>query len=93
VGNLRNAQATDTYTCKGDPNGESYEPRFTQHGFRFAEVTTSSSTELSFDIKALEMHSDVTQHSFQTHSNDLLNKIQNAVLWGQKSNLMSVRSV
>ena len=39
------------------------------------------------------MHSDVTQHSFQTHSNDLLNKIQNAVLWGQKSNLMSVRGV
>jgi len=88
VGNLRAAEATDTYTCKGDPDGEMYEPRFTQHGFRFAEVTTS--TDLVYEIVALEMHTDVQEHSFQTHSNDLLNKIQNAVLWGQKSNLMSV---
>lgn len=85
-GNLRGAEATDTYTCKGDPNGEMYEPRFTQHGFRFAEVTADA----SYEIQALEMHTDVTQHSTQTHANDLLNKIQNAVIWGQKSNLMSV---
>jgi alpha-L-rhamnosidase len=30
--NLRSAKATDTYTLKGNPNGETYEPRFTYHG-------------------------------------------------------------
>ena len=38
VGNLRGARATDVYTCRGDAAGESYEPTFTQHGFRYAEV-------------------------------------------------------
>ena len=34
VGNLRGAKATDTYICKGDPEGEDWQPVFTQHGFR-----------------------------------------------------------
>ena len=32
VGNLRAARATDVYTCRGDIQGESYTPTFTQHG-------------------------------------------------------------
>ena len=39
VGNLRKAQATDIYTCRGDDEGEDYVPTFTQHGFRYAEVS------------------------------------------------------
>ena len=37
VENLRFAKATDVYICKGGK--EYYEPRFTYHGFRYAEVT------------------------------------------------------
>ena len=29
----------DIYIAKGDPNGESYTPRFTYHGFQYIEVT------------------------------------------------------
>ena len=29
----------DIYIAKGDPNGETYTPRFTYHGFRYIEVT------------------------------------------------------
>ena len=36
--NLRSAQQTDTYTLKGT-GSETYEPRFTYHGFRYVEVT------------------------------------------------------
>ena len=39
VGNLRGAKATDQYTCKGDDAGEVWAPIFTQHGFRYVEVT------------------------------------------------------
>ncbi len=37
--NLRKAAATDLYTCSGNPDGETFEPRFTFHGFQFAEVS------------------------------------------------------
>ena len=36
--NLRKAQATDTYIFKGGGE-EVWEPHFTFHGFRYAEVT------------------------------------------------------
>src|SRR5258707_13237024 len=37
--NLRKARATDFYILRGDPNGETYTPRFTFHGFQYVEVT------------------------------------------------------
>ena len=90
VGNLRSAKATDVYTCRGDPAGESYIPTFTQHGFRYAEVT-GLGYPLAYDaIESVELHSDVVQHSSIAFSQPLLNRIQHAVVWGQKSNLMSV---
>ena len=33
------AQQTDTYTLRGHRRAETYEPRFTYHGFRYVEVT------------------------------------------------------
>ncbi|MEV0844785.1 family 78 glycoside hydrolase catalytic domain [Streptomyces sp. NPDC049954] len=35
---LRGARATDTYVLRGDPEGETWEPRFTTHGFRYCEL-------------------------------------------------------
>ena len=35
---LRSARATDTYICKGGGESKRGEPRFTFHGFRYAEV-------------------------------------------------------
>ena len=37
--NLRKARATDFYTLRGDANGETWQPRFTYHGFQFVELT------------------------------------------------------
>ncbi len=37
--NLRKARATDFYTLRGAANGETWQPRFTYHGFQFVEVT------------------------------------------------------
>ena len=38
VDNLRTARATDVYTLKGEGT-ETWEPRFTYHGFRYVELT------------------------------------------------------
>ena len=37
--NLRKARATDFYILRGDPNGETFVPRFTFHGFQYVELT------------------------------------------------------
>jgi alpha-L-rhamnosidase len=41
VANLRSAKATDVYILRGDPDGEVFEPTFTQHGFRCVAVSPS----------------------------------------------------
>ena len=89
-GNLRKAQATDTYVAKGDAGGEVYEPRFTQHGFRYCEVTGLATPLLASDIIMYEVHSDLAQTGHAEFSNALYNQIQHNCVWGQKSNLMSV---
>ena len=89
VGNLRGAKATDVFTCSGI-SPETYTPTFTQHGFRYAEVSGLGYPLAFEDISAVELHTDVTEHSSITFSDSLLNLMQHAVVWGQKSNLMSV---
>jgi len=91
VGNLRGAKATDIYTCKGEAE-ETYEPRFTQHGFKYAEISGLTYAPREQDVTAFEMHSDVEEAgSFSSSANtDLLDLIHHCVVWGQKSNLMSV---
>lgn len=42
--NLRKARAKDTYILKGNPEGETWSPRFTYHGFQYVEVSGFRST-------------------------------------------------
>jgi len=37
--NLRNASQTDRFVLQGGPTAETFEPSFTYHGFRYAELT------------------------------------------------------
>jgi len=90
VGNLRGAKATDIYTCRGDGSGETYAPTFTQHGFRYAEVSGLLAPLTETQVEAVEMHTDIQQHSSVVFASPMLNAIQHATLWGQKSNVMSV---
>ena len=64
-GNLRSAKATDVYTCRGDPGGETWHPRLTYHGFRFVEIQVSSpSIAIAKDnLRMLHFHSAVQQKS------------------------------
>jgi len=88
--NLRSAKATDYYTLKGDPSGEVYEPRFTYHGFRFAEVTGYPGTPTLDSIVGVHIYSDVETIGSIQFSDATLNQIQHNILFGQQSNLMSV---
>lgn len=92
VGNLRTAAATDVYTCRGSPGGEDYTPTFTQHGFRFVEVSGLHQPLAEDQISAIEMHADLPSRSQLTFGGAhqwTLNGIVHMVQWSQKSNVMS----
>ena len=87
--NLRTAQVTDRYTLKGG-GLETWEPRFTYHGFRYVEVTGFPGT---LSLTALEGHvvnDDLASTGEFASSNDLLNKIYQCVVWGVRGNYRSM---
>jgi alpha-L-rhamnosidase len=85
--NLRTAQQRDLYIARG--GGEEYAPRFTYHGFRYAEVSGLPNLKAE-DIKAVVIRNDVTIRSRFNCSHELLNQIQKNCLWTESNNLHSV---
>lgn len=87
---LRICKAMDEYTLKGAAEGELYEPRFTFHGFRYAQIDDWPG-ELDLDsIEAVVCHTDMkSAGSFQC-SDPLLNQLFKNVCWGMRGNFLSV---
>lgn len=81
------AAATDVYVIKGEGT-ESYEPRFTFHGFRYVEVTGYPGELGSDNLLGCVVHTDCEASGSFTCDNDLLNRIHRATHWSQRSNLM-----
>ena len=77
VENLRFAKATDIYTCKG--GGEYYEPRFTYHGFRYAEITGLSGELKEEQIIGRVVHTDNQEISEFSCSDEAFNNIFKAI--------------
>ncbi|HVJ17778.1 MAG TPA: family 78 glycoside hydrolase catalytic domain [Polyangiaceae bacterium] len=91
--NLRAARATEYYTLRGGGE-ESYEPRFTTHGFRYIEL--SGDVDALSEVPALDTLTGVVAHSelpptgtFET-SSAMVNKLQSNIVWGQRGNFVSV---
>lgn len=87
--NLRSAKATDTYILKGQ-GAEVWEPRFTYHGFRYAEITGLSGKPDRSTLTARMICSTAPKIGEFECSVDVLNKVQHAILWGQRGNMYSV---
>lgn len=87
--NLRSAEATLYYTLRGDAEGESFQPTTTYFGFRYVEVTTSADVELT-NVIGETVTSAVEEKSSFTTSHEDVNKLYSNVMWGQRSNFVSV---
>ena len=90
--NLRTARATDHYTLRGGGEAEEWEPRFTFHGFRYAELTWQRASE-PLHIESVEgvvLHSDMLRTGYFECSHPALNQLASNILWGQKSNFLEV---
>ncbi|MEU9187263.1 alpha-L-rhamnosidase [Streptomyces sp. NPDC048484] len=87
--NLRTAAATDTYTLKGRGE-ETYEPRFTFHGFRYVEVTGFPGTPSARALTGRVMHTSAPfTFDFETDV-PMLNTLHDNITWGQRGNFLSI---
>jgi hypothetical protein len=83
------------YTLAGDPNGESWQPRFFYHGCRYLQVEcsapeTGGELPLVESIEAPVFHASVEPAGQFSCSNELFNHIRQLVRWAQRSNVVSV---
>ena len=68
--------------------GGDYEPRFTFHGFRYAEITGVDLDEV--DVEAVVVHTDLERIGTFECSDPLLNRLHENVVWGWRGNSVSV---
>jgi alpha-L-rhamnosidase len=87
--NLRKALATDTFIFKGDGE-ETWEPHFTFHGFRYAEVTGLPGKVRPGNLTGIVIGSDNPEAGTWECSNPLLNKLHSNIVWGQHGNFISI---
>jgi len=78
---------TDTYTLKGD-GVETWEPRFTYHGFQYAQIEGFPGKPTVESLRACVVHTGFDQMGTFECSNDLLNHIQRNALWSYISNFV-----
>ncbi|MGX9346580.1 glycoside hydrolase family 78 protein [Microbacterium sp. KNMS] len=85
----RTAEATDRYILRGGGT-EVWEPRFTFHGFRYAEVDGWPG-ELSADaIRAVVVHSAMKRTGWFETSNPLITQLHSNVVWSMRDNFVGV---
>jgi len=87
--NLRSAKQTIRYTTKGQ-GIESFEPHFTFQGFRYVAVSGWPGEPSLDDFTGEVVHSAIQPSSTFETSNELLNKLQHNIIWGQKGNFLDV---
>ncbi|WP_335988882.1 family 78 glycoside hydrolase catalytic domain [Glycomyces sp. MUSA5-2] len=86
---LRHAKATDTYTLAGNGT-ETWEPEFTFHGFRYAEIQGWPGEFEPADVTAVVVHSDLKRTGHFSSSHELLDRLHENVVWGMRGNFVSI---
>ncbi len=88
--NLRKARATDTYILKGDPNGETYMPRFTYHGFQYVEVSGFTEKPSLDAITGIVLTSSTPEVGSFVTDNPMINQLYHNITWTQRSNYFDI---
>jgi alpha-L-rhamnosidase len=86
---LRTAAATDRYVVRGN-GAETWEPRFTFHGFRYAEVSGWPGDLDPGAIRAVVCHSDLERTGWFECSNPLVNRLHENVVWSMRGNFVDL---
>ena len=87
--NLRTARAEIYYTLRGTKGYETYHPSTTFFGFRYCEITATAPVTLVSVVGQAVTSSTVDAGTVTTSSN-IINKLVSNIMWGQRSNLLSI---
>ena len=87
--NLRSAKAQDVFILKGDGE-ESFEPRFTFHGFRYIRIEGVEGPVNPDDFTAVVLYSNMPKTGEFSCSNVLIDQLQHNIQWGQQGNFLDV---
>lgn len=87
--NFRSAKVTDSYTFDRD-GLVVYEPTFTQHGFRYIELSGLDTSPELEDVQGIVLGSDLRDIGNLHVSNPMLNQLVSNIRWGQRGNFLSV---
>lgn len=87
--NLRTAEQRDVFVLAGG-GPEVFEPRFTFHGFRYAEVRGYPGQLTADRIRLRVVATDVPPAGSFACSNEMVNRLHSNIVWGQRGNYLSV---
>lgn len=90
--NYRGALSEDHYICAGKPEGETFCPHFTFHGYRYIAIEGLNAPLPLKDVQGYvleSINSDKEMSSFEC-SNNLLNRLYQNILWSQRGNFVSI---
>jgi alpha-L-rhamnosidase len=87
---LRLAEATDRYIIGNTSGNTMWEPRFTFHGFRYAEIDGWQGDVSEDDITAVVCHSDMERTGWFECSDERVNRLHENIVWGMRGNFLDV---
>ena len=79
-----------TGTPCGGGGVETWEPRFTIHGFRYVEIDGWPGKIDPDDLRAVVLHSDMRRTGWFSCSDELLNRLHENVLWSMRGNFVDL---
>ena len=87
--NLRGARAPDAYTFGADGTVV-WQPLFTQHGFRYVEITGLDTPPAAEDVEGIVLASDLPDIGDLRLDHPMLDQLVRNIRWGQRGNFLSV---
>lgn len=86
---LRSARAADTYIKRTDDE-EVWTPELTSHGFRYVELSGTPKAPGIDAVTGIVLHSGMQRAGTLTTSNEMVNRLYQNIVWGQKGNYVEV---
>lgn len=86
--NLRGARATDSYICRG--GDETWEPRFTFHGFQYVEITGLTEKPAPDAVTGIALSSATPPAGRFECSDPMVNQLVSNIRWTQLMNFIDV---
>jgi len=88
--NLRDADCTDIYICKGDSGGETIAPRFTFHGYRYIEISGLDTPPALHEVEGVVLSSILEETGHFECSSQMVNRLFENIRWSQRANFISI---